>query len=186
MIFERDPMKTLFTATASLLLAHSALAGNYGSSYGQMPTPPPALSNSSSCGCFAAGTQGISLYGALLLGAEAFDNSFGAGAAYSLFPSEYWGVEADATWGFADSTIHTFNASAIVRYPIRDLCLAPYALIGAGIHTDGVKQGTWHIGAGVDIRLTPECLGMFLDARYVFAEETGNYTLIRSGVRWSF
>jgi hypothetical protein len=168
-------------------LVGTSFAG--GSSYGKtsvgkgqpMPPPPPA-----GCNCFAAGSQGASLYAAAFMGADEFDDSLGAGLSYSYFATENVGVEVDATWGFADSTIHTINGSLVLRAPIQSACIAPYALIGGGIHTNGVTQGTWHVGAGLDVRLTPNCLGLFADARYTFAEDTGDYTVVRAGVRVNF
>lgn len=185
-------MKSLRLSIASLFgfaaAATSAVAGHYGN-YGNTYTNPGmgATTNMpAGCQCFAAGTQGFSLYAASFSASKVFDRNAGAGLSYTLFPEEYYGFEAEATWGFAESMIHNFNASFIVRYPIPEMCLAPYAFIGAGIHTDGVKEGTWHIGLGLDMRLTQECLGIFADVRYVFAEEVGNHTLTRIGMRMNF
>jgi hypothetical protein len=174
----------LYSLATGAALSCTALAGSYGKNY--TDTPPPAVQMPQGCECFAAGTQGFSLYGAYFTESDLDDSAFGAGASYSLYPDEFYGFEVDATWGFADSTIHTLNASFILRYPIKEFCIAPYALIGAGIHTNGVKEGVWHIGVGLDMRLTQDCLGIFADARYIFAEEIGDHALIRAGMRMNF
>jgi outer membrane protein W len=171
-------------------LTSSVLAGGSGKAVvagkGKLPMEAPAAAVATGCNCFAAGTQGFSLYAAAFVGAEHFDDNLGAGLSYSYFQTENVGVEVDGTWGFADSAIHTFNASLVLRAPIKGICLAPYALIGGGLHTDGVTEGTFHIGAGVDYRITPNCLGVFADARYTFAEQSGDYTVVRAGIRVNF
>lgn len=169
------------TLLASLSLAGLSFAGPSGKMpMGKVPTvtPPP------SCNCFEAGGQ-FSLYAAGLLGADDIDDSFGAGLAVDYFFTPFIGAELDATWAFADSTIHTFNGSVVVRYPIVAACLAPYALAGGGFHTDGVKQGTWHAGGGLDVRIA-NCFGVFADGRYTWAEETDDYVVVRAGIRLNF
>lgn len=143
--------------------------------------PPPAAPT---CNCFEPGGQ-FSLYAAAFLGAKDSSDSAGAGFAADYFFTRNLGVEADATWGFADSTIHTFNGSVVLRLPITSACIAPYILGGGGFHTDGVSEGTLHLGGGVDVRLK-DCFGVFADARYTWADETDNYTVVRAGVRMNF
>ncbi len=146
---------------------------------GPVPPPPPA-----GCDCFNPGGQ-FSLYAAALVGANDIDDTLGAGMAVDYFFTANVGVEADATWIFDESTIHAFTGSLVLRAPINSACIAPYALLGGGIHTDGVTQGTWHVGGGVDVRLGG-CVGIFADARYTFAAETDDYTIVRAGVRMNF
>jgi hypothetical protein len=177
------------TLLALFATAATAFAGSgkevISAGKGKMPIDPAPLPPSG-CQCFAAGTSGFSLYAAAFLGADNFDDSAGAGLSYSYFATENVGVEVDATWGFADSAIHTFNASLVLRAPIKSACVAPYALLGGGVHTNGVTEGTFHVGAGIDVRLTPNCLGLFADARYTFAEDSGDYTVVRAGLRMKF
>lgn len=171
------------TILASLALAGFSFAGpaSYGKApVGKGPVPPPPPS----CNCFEPGGQ-FSLYGAALLGASDIDDSLGAGIAVDYFFTPFVGVEADATWAFSDSTVHAFTGSVVLRYPIISACIAPYVLAGGGFHTDGVSQGTLHAGGGLDVRLA-NCFGIFADARYTWAEESDDYTIVRAGVRMNF
>jgi hypothetical protein len=175
-------MKNATTLIASLALAGISYAGpSYDKApIGKNPPPPPAPT----CNCFEPGGQ-FSLYAAGLLGAEDLDDAAGAGLSVGYFFTPFVGLEADATWAFTDSTVHSFNGSIVLRYPILSSCLAPYVLGGGGYHVDGVKQGTVHAGAGVDVRLQ-DCFGIFADARYTWADETDDYTIVRAGIRVNF
>lgn len=169
------------------LLATIALAGisHAGPSYGKAPVSKgPVPLPAPTCNCFEPGGQ-FSLYGAGLVGASDIDDSFGAGIAADYFFTPFVGVEADATWAFADTTVHAFTGSVVLRYPIVSACIAPYILGGGGFHTDGVKQGTFHAGGGLDVRLA-NCFGIFADARYTWAQDTDDYTIIRAGIRMNF
>jgi hypothetical protein len=170
---------TLFATIALAGFSFAGPAGKAPTGKGPMPAP-----SAPTCNCFEPGGQ-FSLYAAAFVGADDIDDSLGAGLAADYFFTRNLGVEGDATWGFADSTIHTVNASAVLRFPITSACIAPYVLAGGGIHTDGVTEGTFHVGGGLDVRLK-DCFGIFADARYTFAQETDDYTVIRAGVRMNF
>ena len=173
---------TTTTILASIALAGISFAGpsmdKAPMSKGPVPPPPPT------CNCFEPGGQ-WSLYAAALVGGDKIDDAMGAGFAVDYFFNHNVGVEVDATWAFADSTIHTFNGSLVLRAPIMSACIAPYALLGGGVHTDGLTEGTLHAGGGIDIRLA-NCFGIFADARYTWADESGDYTIIRAGIRMNF
>ncbi len=170
------------TLLATIVLAGFSFAGPAGKApMGKGPVPPPPIPT---CNCFEPGGA-FSLYAAAFVGSDKFDDAMGAGLSASYFFTQNLGLEADATWGFTDSTIHTVNASAVLRFPITSLCLAPYILAGGGLHTNGVTEGTAHLGAGIDVRLK-DCFGVFADARYTWADEAGDYTVIRAGVRMNF
>lgn len=169
---------TILASLALATISHAGPSGKAPVGKGPVPPPPP------SCNCFEPGGQ-FSLYAAGFIGSGNLDDTMGAGMAVDYFFTNHLGVEVDATWGFASSTIHAFTGSFVVRYPIISACLAPYALVGGGIETDGVTQGTAHVGGGIDIRLK-NCFGIFADARYTWAEETDDFTLVRAGVRMNF
>ena len=176
---------TTTTLLASLALTGISFAGPSGYS-GKAPfnkgvVPPPAAP---SCNCFEPGGQ-FSLYAAAITGAKDVGDAPGAGFAVDYFFTRYVGAEFDATWAFVDSTIHSFNASIVLRAPITSACIAPYALAGGGFHTNGVNEGTLHAGLGLDIRLA-NCFGIFADARYTWNKETDDYTLLRAGIRLNF
>lgn len=171
---------TTTTLLASLALTGISFAGpSMGKApMGKGPVPPAPAS----CNCFEPGGQ-FSLYAAALVGSD--EDAAGAGFAVDYFFTRNVGVEFDATWAFTDSTVHTFNGSLVLRAPIVSACIAPYALVGGGFHTDGTNEGTVHAGGGIDIRLA-NCFGIFADARYTWADKTGDYTIIRSGIRLNF
>jgi opacity protein-like surface antigen len=146
---------------------------------GVVPPPPPA-----GCTCFDPGGQ-FSLYGAALVGANDLEDKLGVGLSAGYFFNPYVGVEADATWIFETSEVQLFTASLVARYPITSACIAPYAFIGGGVHTNSHTQGVYHVGAGFDFRLK-SCMGFFADARYTFADKTDDYVLIRAGIRMNF
>lgn len=149
-------------------------------------TPP--MNVPSLCECFEANSASFSVYAAGLIPSNdkgELDGSFGAGISMDYFFTQYIGLEGDATWFAEDSAVHLFTGSVVLRAPIKDLCLAPYVLAGGGIHANGVTQGVAHLGGGVDFRMV-NCIGLFADARYTWADDTSNYTTIRGGVRFAF
>jgi outer membrane protein W len=73
----------------------------------------------------------------------------------------------------------------IGRFPIGHGGLAPYVFGGGGYQFDVIEQWLGNVGAGLEYRFTRNW-GVFIDARYVFTDETKNYGLGRLGVRFSF
>ena len=184
------PMKkssaTILALTAFGLA--SATAGTGYVSYGAAPKGPAPMEVPSLCECFNANTASFSVYAAALFpeteGAD-FDNSVGAGIAMNYFFTENIGVEGSYTLYNNDSEVHQLSASLILRLPIKSLCLAPYLIGGGSLHTDGVTQGTFHAGGGLDYRFA-NCVGLFADAQYNWADKTVDYTTVRGGVRFGF
>jgi hypothetical protein len=188
-------MKSSITMTVgalalSSLSAVAGLAPTLGKSIAQ-----PAINVPSVCDCFQAGTANLSFYAAGLIsgsssssshhGGSEFDGSIGGGIALDYFFTENVGVSGDATWLAEDSAVHLFSGSVILRAPIKSACLAPYIMAGGGFHTDGVSQGILHAGGGIDFRIA-NCWGIFADARYNWASETDDYSVVRGGLRMSF
>ena len=114
-------------------------------------------------------------------------DGWGLGAGATYFMNEYFGVGGryfyfDNAFGSGE---HDLSASAILRYPIPSLCIAPYVFGGGGLITNSNTKGTAHIGGGLDIRIV-DCMGGFVDARYTWADKSGNYTSLNFGLRMSF
>lgn len=176
-----------------LLIAGSAWAGprHYAKAYSSknsvIPARPVKLNVPQDCECFASGPQ-YSLYGAgVFSGGHGIDDGIGAGISAGYFFTENVGVELGATWFDNHSAIHAFDASAVLRYPIPSTCIAPYIYGGVGLHANSVTQFTTHVGAGVDIRFEAlDCAGVFVDGRYVFGEESDDYSILRAGIRTAF
>jgi outer membrane protein W len=180
---------TLTTIALATLGLASAQAGSSYVSYGKAPkSPAPVIEVPSLCECFAANTASVSVFAAGIIpesNSADLDDAFGGGIALNYFFTENFGLEGSYSVFATESEVHQFSGSFIARLPIKSLCLAPYALAGGSFHTDGVSQGTWHVGAGLDYRIA-NCVGVFADAQYNWAEDTSDYTTVRGGVRFGF
>lgn len=181
--------KSIITA---LFGAFSLVSAQAGTSYVQVDSgksiaPPARIEVPTLCQCFEPNTASVSIYAAGLLPDSdgGLDDSFGGGLAVDYFFSENVGIQVDATWADADSVVHLFTGSVVLRYPIKSICLAPFIFGGGGVHTDGVTQGVFHAGGGLDYRFNDK-VGIFADARYTWTEETEEYALVRTGVRFAF
>jgi hypothetical protein len=110
----------------------------------------------------------------------------GLGAGANIFFTKYVGIGGDA---YSENTTGPFidygNGYLILRFPIPNTGIAPYAFGGGGYQWDPVSQPLAEGGGGVEFRFTPNT-GIFVDARYVFADKTDNFGLGRVGFRFSF
>jgi outer membrane protein W len=179
---------TLTTLALATLGLASAQAGTGYVSYGKAPKGPAPIEAPSLCECFAANTTSVSVYAAGILPKHSsadLDDAFGGGIALDYFFTENIGIEGSYSIFGTESAVHQLSGSLVFRLPIKSLCLAPYALAGGSFHTDGVNQGTWHVGAGLDSRIA-NCVGIFADAQYNWTEDTSDYTTVRGGVRFGF
>jgi hypothetical protein len=110
----------------------------------------------------------------------------GAGAGLNVFFCRFLGIGGDA---YTENTAHNFidnaSGSLILRFPIDVVHLAPYVYGGGGYKFDPVDTRFAQAGGGLEFRLTRN-LGIFADARYVFADRIADYGVGRAGVRISF
>lgn len=179
---------TLTTLALAAFGMASAQAGSGYVSYGAAPKAPVPMDVPSLCECFNGNTTNVSVFAAAILPeteSKDFEDSFGGGLALNYFFTENFGLEGSYTAFGTDSVVHQVSGSIILRFPIKSICLAPYALAGGSLHSDGVNQGTWHVGAGLDYRFA-NCVGVFADAQYNWAEDTVDYTTVRGGLRVGF
>ena len=108
----------------------------------------------------------------------------GGGLGLNYFPHRFIGIGADSyieEW----KAPYRANGSLILRLPLGQTGLAPYALGGGGRQWKYVPQWTWHAGGGLELKLNPYT-GLFADGRRVFPEDTEDYTLLRAGLRVGF
>jgi len=109
------------------------------------------------------------------------DHGWGGGLGLNYFFTRNLGIGIDGAWLYAKepsysgsgngshkTTIHNFSGSLIYRMPIDHLCLAPYIYAGGGYSVDGEDWATAHAGVGVEYRITPQKLGVFLDGRWTY------------------
>jgi hypothetical protein len=110
----------------------------------------------------------------------------GAGADLEYFFTKYIGVEAEA-WSESAALhfVDDVGGNLVIRIPIGNTGLAPYAFGGGGHSFDPVVATYGDFGAGLEFRFTPH-VGVFVDARYVIPDRLGNYGLGRAGLRFSF
>ncbi len=179
---------TILTLGLAALGLASAQAGTGYVSYGKAPKAPAPLEVPSLCECFNGNTSNVSVFAAAILpetSSNEFDDALGGGIAMNYFFTENVGVEGSYSIFGTDSAVHQVSGSVILRLPIKSLCLSPYAFAGGSLHSDGVNQGTWHLGGGLDYRFA-NCLGVFADAQYNWADDTSDYTTVRTGLRFGF
>jgi hypothetical protein len=197
-------MKILTTTLfASIAMAATSFAGHEVVSSGKDykdKTPAPVY-------CFNAGELQLDVFGAYQVGegprnAGPINNhGWGGGIGVNYFFTRYLGVGAEGYWiasehngaqgAHDETTFHNINGSLIFRLPIDNLCLAPYAFVGGGAVLDGDKWAVGFGGVGLEYRVIPNKLGLFLDARWNYYgdryghDDQNNFTS-RAGVRWVF
>jgi hypothetical protein len=112
------------------------------------------------------------------------NETLGIGAGFTFFAARYFGGSVETYVDEFDIPNHV-DFSAIVRYPIEEYSLAPYALAGFGRQFHEVSQWTSHLGGGVEFRLNRRT-GLFADIRRIFPDDRPDLTLFRTGVRLKF
>jgi hypothetical protein len=114
------------------------------------------------------------------------DGKLGAGTALSYFFHRNFGVE---TYLYTESVNHylvdNVGADLIARLPLGESGVALYAFGGGARQFDPIIQWTWDAGGGIEWRFLPS-VGVFADARYVWADKTKDYGLGRLGVKFGF
>ena len=114
------------------------------------------------------------------------NTELGAGAGVNYFITRNIGLGAEA---YSENTTGVFidNASAnlILRLPLGQSRFAPYALGGGGHQFDAAKLWFGQAGVGLEFRFTSQ-VGIFLDARMVWPNETKYYVVARAGLRLAF
>ncbi|HEU6448515.1 MAG TPA: hypothetical protein VFV23_08770 [Verrucomicrobiae bacterium] len=111
------------------------------------------------------------------------DGRVGAGGGVNLFFCKWVGVGGDVYTEGWDRELASGNL--ILRLPIPNTGLAPYVMGGGGYEWDDTNQGIGQIGGGLELRFMKH-LGVFVDARYVFADRTDDFGVGRAGLRFNF
>lgn len=131
------------------------------------------------------------------------DHGWGGGVGVNYFFNRYVGIGADAFWLSAkhnaaapgttdESTVfHNVDGSVIFRLPIDSMCLAPYGFLGGGAEFDGQSWGYGFVGVGLEYRVVPAKVGLFIDSRWNYYGDRydhgdQNNFAFRAGVRWVF
>jgi hypothetical protein len=112
---------------------------------------------------------------------------FGGGLGVNHFLSPNIGVGTDVNMSanggkFVDSA----TANLLVRLPLGNSGLAPYAMGGGGRSYDPSLQWVAQAGIGLELRSEKKS-GLFVDGRYVWGEKSGtDNLLLRAGFRVMF
>jgi hypothetical protein len=132
------------------------------------------------------------------------DHGWGGGLGLNYFFMRQVGIGVDAAWldvkestdfqrrgGNGNTALHTFSGSLIVRFPIDHLCLAPYIYGGGGFEVDGKQWGSGHAGVGLEYRIKPNKVGLFVDGRWTYLGDRDerhdlNFFSARAGIRLIF
>ena len=115
------------------------------------------------------------------------DGKLGAGAGIGYYFHRYIGIEG---YAYSESTggrhfVDNVGGDLVGRFPIGHSGVAPYIFGGAGRQFDPVIQWTWDAGAGIQWRFINHA-ALFVDARFVWADDTKDYGLGRSGIKFGF
>jgi hypothetical protein len=200
--------KLTATVFAVAALCLPALAGPQAVTMGK-ETKAPVIPEAS---CFSDHEFQLDIFGQYSVGEGPTqvglfrDHGWGGGIGLNYFFSRNIGIGVDAAWldakespfsgdGFNvdndTTTIHQFSGSLIFRAPMDSACLAPYVYVGGGMAVDGEQWATAHAGVGVEYRIVPQKVGIFLDGRWTylgdrFGQDDLNYFSTRLGVRFVF
>ncbi len=110
----------------------------------------------------------------------------GGGLGLDYFFNRYIGISGDTyieEWKWP----YRVNGDAIIRLPLQGRWggFSPYVLGGGGRQFKDIPQYSWNAGGGFEFKFNPYT-GIFADARRVFPDKTGDYYLVRTGLRIGF
>ena len=113
-----------------------------------------------------------------------YDDSLGGGISMAYFFGANLGLDLGATWFDTDSVVHHYTLDAVYRLPFD--CIAPYVLVGGGVHTNGSTEGLFRFGGGVDFRVLGST-SIFADGVYTISnDDVEDSTTARLGLRFAF
>jgi hypothetical protein len=194
--------KLAFSLLAVATLGGTSFAGHemVSSKEYKQPIPEPT--------CFLDRELQIDVFGAYADGnaqthaGPVRDHGWGGGIGVNYFFTRNIGLGVDAYWLGATpnaaasresslTTFHNVTGSLIFRLPNDATCLAPYGYLGGGVHVDGDTWASAHVGLGLEYRIVPNKVGLFVDARWTyFGDRYGsgdqNWFLGKAGVRFVF
>jgi len=166
---------TLSIALIALALPLAAQAG--GGKYVVEKNPVVAAP------CYDGGFE-FGIFGSAIFPESHYDDALGGGVSLAYFYNENLGFDLGAAWYATGSEVHNYTLDAVYRLPFD--CIAPYILVGGGLHTNGETEGLFRFGGGVDYRFSTST-SVFADGIYNIAGgDVDNYAIARLGLRFSF
>ncbi len=187
--------KSLFAVLASVAIAATGIAGTATVSSGKGYKEYKQVEQPS---CFSDTEIQADVFGAYAVteggqgGVFHGDHGWGGGIGLNYFFHRYFGIGAEGVWLDANPhAVHEAGGSIFFRFPIDSICLAPYVYVGGSAQFDGEDWAAGHAGAGLEYRVVPNKIGIFVDGRFTYLGDRfgGNdlhFTLVRAGVRWVF
>ena len=164
----------------------SALGTDVRAAHDDDPDSPFYKASELSLDLFGTGSIGQSTINNLSGDRVEEDVRLGLGAGLNYFFTRHIGLGGEA---YSENAGHSFIDSAslnlIGRLPLGTSGVAPYLFVGGGYQFDEIERWLLNLGGGFEFRFQKNW-GLFIDARYVFTDETKNYGLGRAGVRLSF
>ena len=175
------------SSTTTTTTTQPALAASNSSDLGQTNNLAPIYRcNELSLDGFATGSEGSYTIDHISNQRVRQNTHGGAGVGVNYFITRYVGIGADA---YSENTTGTFidNASGnlLLRLPLGESGFAPYAFGGGGQQFDAAKLTFGQAGAGMEYRFCHN-IGVFIDARSVWPNETKYYGVGRAGLRFAF
>jgi hypothetical protein len=180
--------KIVIGGTLLLMGASAALADEIPVSQGGMRYDRGALYRQNEASLDIFGSASVGRYTLDHISGERVrqNTRLGLGLGLNYFFTRNLGIGLDAysentTGAFVDSA----SANLIFRMPIGTSGFAPYIMGGGGRQFERPEIWFGQFGGGFEYRFTPQ-VGAFLDARWVFPEETKYYGVARAGLRLAF
>lgn len=150
---------------------------------GKYVVSEPAVS-SVETSCYSGGLEfGTYVAGYFPQGGH-YDDAIGGGLSLAYFFGENFGLDLGAVWYDTGSEVHHYTLDAVYRLPMD--CIAPYLLVGGGVHTNGSTEGIFRFGGGVDFRVFGST-SIFADGIYTIANDNvEDSATARLGLRFAF
>jgi hypothetical protein len=174
--------------TALLLLSLTALAGSANAGpLVALPVNPTAITPSV---LFRDSELFFDAYGSYL-NHRATDCScggksegYGGGFAVGHYFGYYIGARLDVNFSSVEAAQTSIGGDILLRYPIPNTHLAPYAFVGGGIMGNDGNPGFFRAGGGLEWRFTSH-FSIFGEGSYawVYEDDNSNNTLVKVGVR---
>jgi hypothetical protein len=113
------------------------------------------------------------------------DSDVAPGVGLSYFLTRNIGVSASTFWeNTSGSFIDNIAAEACYRFPLRNMPLAPYGLVGVGYSFE-TDETFGYFGGGAEWRFSQKW-GAFADLRWQLNNDTDNGVGVRFGARFIF
>ena len=114
-------------------------------------------------------------------------DGFGGGFAIGHYFGYYVGARLDVNFSSVEDAQITIGGDILIRYPIPNTQVAPYAFVGGGVQVDGDNSGFFRVGGGIEWRLTPH-FGIFSEGSYAWVDQdsTAENLMIKVGIRYIY